>query len=81
MFAVLALAGDLGCSFGPGLIGLVSNAVEQGTLILPKGLFSSSSMTEVGLKAGILTAAIFPAILFVGLLLLNITRKRGNSND
>ena len=77
MFAVLALAGDLGCSFGPGLIGLVSNAVEQGTLILPKGLFSSSSMTEVGLKAGILTAAIFPAILFVGLLLLNITRKRG----
>lgn len=77
MFAVLALAGDLGCSFGPGLIGLVSNAVEQGTLILPKGLISSSSMTEVGLKAGILTAAIFPAILFVGLLLLNITRKRG----
>lgn len=53
MFAVLALAGDLGCSFGPGLIGLVSNAVEQGTLILPKGLISSSSMTEVGLKAGI----------------------------
>ena len=26
LFCLLALAGDLGCSFGPGLVGLVSSA-------------------------------------------------------
>lgn len=29
MFAVLALAGDLGCSSGPGLVGLVSNLADN----------------------------------------------------
>ena len=30
MFALLALAGDLGCSAGPTLVGLVSGAAEGG---------------------------------------------------
>ena len=30
MFALLALAGDLGCAAGPGLVGLVSGAAEGG---------------------------------------------------
>lgn len=77
MFAVLALAGDFGCSFGPGLVGVVSNAVEQGKLVVPVGLFSSSGLIESGLKSGILAAAVFPTVLFLGLLLLNVTRKLG----
>jgi len=45
MFALMALAGDLGCSLGPSLIGTVSDAVggdlKAGTLagvIFPLGL-------------------------------------------
>ena len=52
MFALFALAGDIGCSGGPLLVGTVS------------GLFGDR------LKAGILAALIFPALLFVGLALL-----------
>ena len=50
MFALLALAGDIGCSVGPALVGFVSDA--------PGG----------SLKAGILAAAIFPAVLLTCLL-------------
>lgn len=53
MFALLALAGDVGCSAGPALVGLVCD--------LPGGT----------LKAGILAAAIFPAVLLVCLLTRN----------
>jgi MFS family permease len=47
MFAVLALAGDLGCASGPGLVGLV--------------------MSGAPLRAGILTAIIFPLVLACGI--------------
>lgn len=51
MFAILALAGDVGCSAGPTLTGLVADAAGN-------------------MKTGLLTAAVFPAILIVGMLLL-----------
>lgn len=49
LFAMLALAGDLGCSGGPTLVGFVSSA------------FSGN------LRLGILTAIVFPILLFAGL--------------
>lgn len=51
LFAMLALAGDLGCSAGPTLAGFVS------------GKFGNN------LRAGILAAIVFPALLLLGLLL------------
>ena len=45
LFAMLALAGDLGCSGGPTLVGFVSG----------------------NLRLGILTAIVFPVLLFAGL--------------
>ncbi len=51
MFAFLALAGDLGCASGPGVVGWISERVGG------------------DMKMGMLTAAIFPLILLVGLLL------------
>jgi len=38
MFAFLALAGDLGCSAGPGLVGMISELSGRG---LKAGLFSA----------------------------------------
>lgn len=52
MYAFLALAGDLGCSGGPTLVGLVSGHYRD------------------SLKAGILAAMIFPALLLAGIGLL-----------
>lgn len=51
MFALLALSGDLGCSGGPTLVGVISDAFED------------------NLKAGILAAVVFPAILVLCLVL------------
>lgn len=59
LFAMLALAGDLGCSSGPTLVGMVSN------------------LADGNLKAGILTAILFPITLFLCLVLLhNVLRRR-----
>ena len=49
MFALLALAGDAGCSLGPAVVGFVSGALND------------------NLKLGIVSAVIFPVILFTGL--------------
>lgn len=49
LFAMMALAGDLGCSGGPTVVGMVS------------GLFGDD------LKKGILAAALFPLLLFLGI--------------
>ena len=49
MFALLALAGDVGCAGGPSLIGLISGRISG----------------EMSMKIGILSASIFPAAAFV----------------
>lgn len=59
LFALLALAGDLGCSSGPALVGVVSQA------------FGSN------LKAGLLAALLFPALLLLGLTLAGRWSKDG----
>lgn len=51
MFAVLALAGDVGCTSGPVLAGFVGNASDD-------------------LKNGLLAAALFPAIMVIGIAFL-----------
>jgi len=50
MFALLALAGDLGCSTGPTAVGFIAEYAG-------------------GMKAGLLAAAVFPAIMAIGLFL------------
>ena len=60
MFAILALAGDVGCSLGPGLVGSVSGAVTNGFFPWASALFSTRSIQETGLKIGLLCAIIFP---------------------
>ena len=57
LFALLALGGDLGCSAGPTVVGVISETAEN------------------GIKTGILTGIIFPALLIFGLILLAGQRK------
>ncbi len=50
MFAFFALAGDMGCAAGPGLVGMATD------------------LAGGSLKQGILSAIIFPVILYIGML-------------
>lgn len=65
MFSLLAFCGDGGCSLGPWVTGLVS------------GLFENASFSaDVGLKAGILLATVFPLLLTVCSIVLIKKEKR-----
>ena len=71
MFGILAVAGDVGCSAGPALAGRISD------LALSSGLAERFGMSadQFGLKAGILCAAVFPAVMFFGMLLFPKTAR------
>lgn len=78
MFAFLALAGDMGCSSGPGLVGFVSGLVQKGALSWLRGMFLPMNAIEAGLKTGLLIAVLFPLIMLAGLFLLK--KKTGKQS-
>jgi MFS family permease len=77
MFALFALAGDVGCAVGPSLIGLISDGIVEGRLA-PFIPFISGSAETVGIKTGILTATVFPLIAVIASIAL-IRIKKKNS--
>ena len=73
MFAILALAGDVGCSIGPGIVGIVSN---NKTIINKFSyIITNNDITQIGLKSGIFFAIIFPILMFTILFILRINNK------
>lgn len=58
MFALLALAGDLGCGGGPGLVGMISGWAER------------VQASADPLKLGIGVAIIFPVLMLAGVMVL-----------
>jgi fucose permease len=66
MFAFLALAGDVGCAAGPGLVGSVSNAVQAGMHTFIKSWLPWLTATEAGLKTGLFLAIVFPLTMIMG---------------
>lgn len=76
MFALLAFAGDIGCSIGPGVVGFISGAVEKGQ-ISNIGIIRSDNLSEAALKLGLLVAIIFPLMVVIGLLLF---KRASNKN-
>lgn len=66
MFGVLAFFGDVGCSLGPWVAGIVSDIAGQNADSLSSLPFFSSLDTDaIGLKCGLLAAIIFPLIMLV----------------
>lgn len=73
MFAMLAFAGDIGCSVGPTIVGNISSTIQNLNVnIFPKLIFGTD-ITEVGLKTGLGIAAVFPLIMVV--LLIGLKKK------
>ncbi len=61
MFAVMALAGDMGCSVGPWISGLISDFVA--------GVNAGNPIADqIGLKWGIVFGAVFPIVMLVAML-------------
>lgn len=61
MFALFAMAGDIGASAGPALAGLVSGFVEKGGRLF--NFFDHLSEAEAGFRSGFLICTLFPLIL------------------
>lgn len=65
MFGLLAISGDIGCSVGPWLTGVVSDAMQSSAWGASLMAQLSLSAEQLGLKAGLLVAAVFPVLLLV----------------
>ena len=65
----MAAGGDLGASVGPQLVGVITDAVIGSELGMKLATNLSVTTEQLGLKVGLLFAAMFPLIL-VGILLV-----------
>jgi len=70
LFAILALAGDAGCSVGPWLCGVVSDAVISSSKGVEIAQSYGLKLEQVGLKAGLLATSIFPLIMIIGVFVM-----------
>ena len=74
-YALMAAGGDFGASVAPQLIGVVVDKVAESEAALSLSTTLSMSVEQISMKAGMLTAAIFPII---GVFLLLFIRKYFN---
>lgn len=75
MFGVMAIFGDVGCSAGPWLAGLVSDGFQKLPETVSLAEKSGFGIEQLGLKAGIFVGIIFPILMIWGLIALG---KRKN---
>ena len=76
MFAILALCGDLGCSAGPWLTGLISDAAQQSSAIVSWGARMGNDPAQAGLRIGLLAAIVFPLVMLFGILYMRRQFRR-----
>ncbi len=77
-FALMAIGGDIGCSVGPYLTGIVSDFVSTNETFSSLTLKLGLTAEQLGLKAGILSGIIFPILLLIGTLLMKEKIKKTN---
>lgn len=75
MFALLALAGDVGCCVGPSLVGAVSDGVTSADGSLLSALLPGTELSQLSLKTGFLLAIVFPLLLLLGMGLLKRAKR------
>ncbi len=69
MFGILAICGDLGCSFGPWMAGRISDYVKQTGQTLSIWMNAALDYEQMGLRSGLLAASIFPVLMALSLLI------------
>ncbi len=61
-YALMAVGGDFGGSVAPQILGVVVDTVSQSNLAVLLGRMFSLSAEQIGMKIGMLTAALFPIL-------------------
>ena len=79
LFSLLAICGDIGCSLGPWLTGLVSNNLntQKFSSLAP---FAGLEAEQIALKCGLFAAGVFPVIMFIAVIVFGIIRRSKKSN-
>lgn len=80
MFGVLALFGDMGCSLGPWLTGVVSGVAEKSTSVIELSTKLNVSAEQLAIKLGFLVGVVFPLITVVAILISYIIKCKGMNN-
>lgn len=62
IYAMMAAGGDLGASVAPQLIGIVTDKVSQNQAITDYAVRVAASPEQIGMKAGMLVAMLFPLL-------------------
>ena len=78
LFAILAVMGDLGCSVGPWLAGLVSDGAQAVPQLTQFAAQAGLTAEQLGLKAGLLLGTVFPVTLFVSTMFV---REKGKEKE
>ncbi len=60
IYAMMAAGGDLGASLSPQLMGIVTDAVSAAPFISQLGIEAGLSPEQLGMKAGMIVASLFP---------------------
>ena len=75
LFALLALGGDIGCSAGPYLTGVISDAAARGGIVGSLSERFGLSGEQIAIKLGLLVVSLFPVLLIIGVLLMCSGKK------
>ena len=78
LFAILAVMGDLGCSVGPWLAGLVSDGAQAVPQLTQFAAQAGLTAEQLGLKAGLLLGTVFPVTLFISTMFV---REKGKEKE
>lgn len=75
MFGILAICGDIGCSMGPWLTGMISDFFVKHNYTLSIWPNKNIDNEQVAIRFGLLVAIIFPIMMLIGLLLAKKSKK------
>ena len=78
-YALMAAGGDLGGSVGPQLLGIVIDKVSASAWATQLGAEMNVSVEQIGMKVGVLSAAIFPIIGTILVLYMRSYFKKAES--
>lgn len=81
MFALMAAGGDLGASVGPQMVGAVTDMASNSEFLLSIGNSMGIAPDQIGMKAGMLIASIFPLLTVVCVLLLIRSAGKAKKTD
>lgn len=74
MFAILAAAGDIGCSFGPWLVGKISSVMSEKTLDISN--YFNLTQSQFSLRAGMLIGILFPIGAFIAIRFIEVNKNK-----